>query len=160
RLQGGPAQTVLYVILVIVVTSPIWYFLSTAAYRVGGGRGDLCIFDDRIEIPGSRRVETIVLPAQGVSLACKEIRVRYRLAGIPVAERSAGRVLTLISQGQKRVLSSKAFRMNAGLLASWRTSSVFAQAGGRSGQESPIEYQRLRAATIPSMPLTKLSSIA
>ena len=48
---AGTAQSALVLVGVAVIAiAPVWYYASSGAYRVAGGRGEIVMFADRLVI--------------------------------------------------------------------------------------------------------------
>jgi len=125
---AGTLQSGLVLLGVAVIAiSPIWYYATSAAYRVAGGRGEIVMFADQLVIVDARR--RIELPAPTLEVHATRQLVRYTYAGIPMAVREAGVLVTLQSAGRRNVFSSKLFA-DQGWLPGFYADVAALRAGG------------------------------
>lgn len=81
------------------------------ALRVAGGRGELRIFRDRIELPRPYGSQSLVIPKDHLRLMVTQQVVRFMLFGvIPAGEMNRGFLLTVAYPGGSRVLSDRLFQ--------------------------------------------------
>ena len=86
----------------LLAVVPVVYVLTTAEYRA---RGVIRLLADRVEVPGPRG-EPLRFMAAGLRLRITRVAVRYKVAGIPVADVSRGAVIDLRSGALKRRIST------------------------------------------------------
>jgi hypothetical protein len=93
--------------LALLAATPVWYILSTRAYRIAGGRGELALLADRLEVRDGRG-GTAAFPLASLQLVARPQVVQLRAWGlIPLGERRAGTLIELRAGAQRVVLSSK-----------------------------------------------------
>jgi hypothetical protein len=81
---------------------PFAYWISSAAYRIGGGRNLIRIHDDRIEVPSTRARQPLVFRREGLVVKSRVVRVRLRLG----AELHRGMLIELRSPRSHRSIST------------------------------------------------------
>jgi hypothetical protein len=104
RHGSGPTLTLL--MLGVLALMPLWYWVSTKAYRIAGGAGEIALHADRVVIAtGAGR---IVFPAATIEIGAAPQIVRYRALGvIPLGQRRVGTLVALASPAQRFTFSSK-----------------------------------------------------
>ena len=81
------------------------------ALRVAGGRGELRIFRDRIDVPRPYGREPLVLTRDAFQVSITQQVVRFMFMGvIPAGEMNRGFLITLHYTGGSRVLSDRLFQ--------------------------------------------------
>lgn len=94
-------------VLSLVVTSTVGFWLSFTAYRVGGGRNLIRIHADRIEVPSTTQRKPMVFPRAGTELEISDVLVRYRHGlGGALASINHGKMIQLRNAGMSRKLST------------------------------------------------------
>jgi hypothetical protein len=103
---GVPGAAAVAVACVAAV-APIAYWVATPAYRIGGGRGAIRFYADRLEVPAARGAATaVVLSRDGLTASATEMRVRYRIGAIQAATLRRGHMVELVAGQSRRRLST------------------------------------------------------
>jgi hypothetical protein len=102
----GVPGAVVVAIAGVAAVAPVAYWFATPAYRIGGGRGAIRFFSDRLEVPGAGSGPPVVLPRDGLTATATEMRVRYRIGAIQAATLRRGHLVELAAGGTARRLST------------------------------------------------------
>jgi hypothetical protein len=101
-------SSIMMFLLGFMATMPVWYFLSTKPYRIAGGKGEIAMYADRIEVVTG--AGSLVFPASTILIGATPQVVQYRAFGvIPLGERRVGTLVVLASASQRFLFSSKLF---------------------------------------------------
>jgi hypothetical protein len=106
--HGAPRPFVLFAAVALPLLAAVWWS-SSAAYRIGGGKGTLVVYDDVIEVPGVRRGSIVRLPRATLGFERVPVNAQLHFGLVPLATFRRGEILTLRSGDAKRVLSSPDF---------------------------------------------------
>jgi hypothetical protein len=96
----------LVAVMAAMTLAPLAYWAGTATYRIGGGRGEIRFFADRLEVPRARGRRVQVFPRADLTTEAIELRVRYSVVGLTAATVKRGFLLTLRSGPELRRLST------------------------------------------------------
>ena len=102
---GAPGAALVAVAWVAAV-APVAYWLATPAYRIGGGRGAVRFFADRLEVPAPTGRRTVVLPRGQIVASATELRVRYRIGAFQTVTLRKGHLVKLVAGQTRRPLST------------------------------------------------------
>ena len=104
--HGVPPFMVVLLAAGLVLLVVTWW-LTSDAYRIGGRSAELRVYEEHIEIPGSRRGSVLRLPLAGLAFERVAVVSGVSLLGLlPIATFRRGELITLRSQGMTRTLSS------------------------------------------------------
>ncbi len=106
QIAYGPVPPLILLMAGVMLIALVAWWLGSEPYRIGGGRGELRVYDDHIEVPGVGRGTVVRLPRADLALDRRPVRVQLRFGLIPVASLERGELLTLRSAGTTRVLST------------------------------------------------------
>ena len=102
-MPGAGSHPWLLATCALLGVAPIAYFAGTPEYRVGGGRGAIRFFPDRIEVPAAVGPRPLVFPRQGLLVTQREVLVRLGLTGVALRR---GTVLEIQRATMKRRIST------------------------------------------------------
>jgi hypothetical protein len=103
--HGTPPLVVALLAVGIVILVVVWW-VGSGAYRIGGGKGELLVYEDAIVIPCSRRGRVLRLPLVGIAFQRNALVSGISLGLLPIATFRRGELIILSSHGMTRTLSS------------------------------------------------------
>jgi hypothetical protein len=99
-----PRHLVVLIFAWVCVLLPALYFLTTGEYRAGK-RGVITLSRDHVELPDTRG-RPLRLPVASLTVALTDVKVRVRVAGIPVGTVPRGTVLDFRAGDVRRRIST------------------------------------------------------
>lgn len=90
----------------LAAAAPVAYWTLTPAFRIGGGRGVIRLFADRIEVPAARARSPIVLDRAALIASATEQRIRYQVGPMMAATVRRGHLVDLRAGDRRRVIST------------------------------------------------------
>ncbi len=103
HLAHGEGPFIVYALAALVVPPVVAWWISSAAYRIGGGTGTIVVYADRIEIPAAWSKRVLTFPVEGLGFERRPVQVSF-LFGAFVVQR--GEIFVLRSGSQRGVLST------------------------------------------------------
>lgn len=97
----------LWLVAIGMAAVPVIYWLSTAAYRVGG-RAEIRLFADRVELPRGDAGHD-PFPLSNTVVTTRRMVVRYTIFGVPAGDVNRGVIATFTGARRKRELSDRVF---------------------------------------------------
>jgi hypothetical protein len=111
-LLRGPADPSKLWIVGLMVLCPVVVvltYVSTEGFRIGGDRGEVRFFADRLEVPGRTVRQPMAFGREGVSIGVVRQQVRIVFFGVPGGTVERGSLFTFREGTECRRLSSLTF---------------------------------------------------